>query len=299
MWLRYSILRPVGLIIARRQKYNVRWSGIENAPSRGPFIVVSNHQTFVDWGAIALALHKTAMRTEIVPWAKVEIAQGLEGKLGWILWRVFKVIPIDREANGEMPNTIRASLNYLRKGKIVMVFPEGTRYPRGEMGPFKFGVANLARGAPAPILPVGCWRRDEDNGIQVNIGKPFFMPNIRRPLKKLTELEEIADDRISNRIDVLKQWGEGVTRDRKGMKMIANMVGLVVQSIEKQEITFDAFCKLAEAEDNRYLQDKIMELLPDWFKKVEDKVGEAESTQRYQHEETPQADSEGVTPEQQ
>jgi len=281
MWLRYSILRPVALIIARREKYNIRYSGIENAPSRGPFIVVSNHQTLVDWGAIALALHRTAKRTAIIPWGKVEIAQGLEGPLGSFLWRVFKVIPIDREADGELIKAIRTSLDYLRRGKIIMVFPEGSRYPRGELGPFQYGVANLARGAPAPILPVGCWRREEDNGIQVKIGKPFFMPNIRRPLKKLTELEEKAEDRFSNRIDVLKQWSEGVTRDRKGMKMIANMIGLVVHNLEKQEIGLDAFCKLAEAEDNRFLQDKIMELLPEWFRKVSDKEGIAE-TQRYQ-----------------
>jgi hypothetical protein len=201
------------------------------------------------------------------------------------------VIPIDREADGELTKAIRTSLNYLRMGKIIMVFPEGSRYPRGELGPFQYGVANLARGAPAPILPAACWRRDEDNGIQVKIGKPFFMPNISRPLKKLTELEEKADDKFSNRIDVLKQWSEGVTRDRKGMKMIANMIGLVVQNIEKQEISLDSFCKMAEAEDNKFLQDKILELLPDGFRKVADKEGISE-TQRYQESRRPGSSSE-------
>jgi hypothetical protein len=252
----------------------------------------------VDWGAIALALHKTARNNAIIPWGKVEISQGLEGKLGWILWRVFNVIPIDREADGELIKAIRTSLYHLRKGRIIMVFPEGSRYPRGELGPFQYGVANLARSAPAPILPAACWRREEDNGIQVKIGKPFFMPNIRRPLKKLTELEEIADDKFSNRIDVLKQWSEGVTRDRKGMKMIANMIGLVVQNIEKQEISFDAFCKLADAEDSRFLQDKVMELLPEWFRKVTAKEGESE-TQRYQDQEKSQESDSDVGPDKQ
>jgi 1-acyl-sn-glycerol-3-phosphate acyltransferase len=216
MWLRYSILRPIALIVARGKKYRLRYTGTENVPTRGPFIVISNHQTFADPIAVALALHKTAKNTAIIPWGKVEIAEGLEGPLGEFLWWVFKIIPIDREVDDEMARAIRASLDYLRQGKIVMVFPEGSRYPRGELGPFKFGVANLARGAPAPILPVACWRRRDDGGIQVKIGQPFFMPNIRRPLKKLAELGEKADDRFSNRVDVLKQWSEGVTRDPQG-----------------------------------------------------------------------------------
>lgn len=282
MWLRYTVLRPIALLLARSKNYRLQYTGTENVPTRGPLIVVSNHQTFVDPIAVALALHKTLQRTAMIPWGKVEIAQGLEGPLGFLLWRVFKVIPIDSTAEGETIKAIRMSLDYLRKGKLVLVFPEGSRYPHGQVGPFMFGMANLARGAPAPILPVACWRRkDEDNGIQVNIGKPFFMPDVRRPLKVLTELEEKAEDRVGNRIDVLKQWSEGVTRDRKGMKMIANMINLVVLNLEKQEISFDAFCKLAEAEDNRFLQEKILELLPKGWKRVTDKEGAYE---RQRHE---------------
>jgi 1-acyl-sn-glycerol-3-phosphate acyltransferase len=268
MWLRYIVLRPFFLLLAKTKKYGLQYTGADNAPIRGPLIAISNHQTEVDGFAIALALHKTLNRTPIVPWAKVEIGRGLEGKTGWVLWRIFDKITIDRGMEQEAAGAIKQSLDHLRKGAVVLVFPEGTRYPWGQLGSFKYGVANLARSAPAPILPVALWRREEDGGVQVNIGKPFFMPNKKRPLKVLAELEEKADDRFSHRIDVLKQWSEGITRDRKGMKMIANMISLIVQNIEKQDISLEVFCKMAEADDNRFLQEKILELLPEGWERA-------------------------------
>ena len=130
---------------------------------------------------------------------------------------------------------------------------------------------------------MACWRRkDGDNGVQLNVGKPFFMPNMRKPLKVLTELEETAEGAIGNRIDVLKQWSEGVTRDRKGMKMIANMIDVILQNVEKQDLKFDTFFRMAAAEDNKFLQDKILELLPPGWNKVSEKDGIFE-TQRYQN----------------
>ncbi len=267
MWLRYILLRPVFAVAARTKKFKLQYTGEENAPRNGPFIVISNHQTHFDGFAIALALHKTLNHNRIIPWAKTDIARGREGKLGWLLWRIFDKVPIDREMEHELTPAIMTSLGYLRKGEVILVFPEGTRYPYGEVGPFKYGVANLARGAPAPILPVGLWLRKEDGGVQVNIGKPFFMPT-KTPLKRLSELEDRVEERFSRRVDELKQWSEGVTRNRKGMKMIASLVGMVLQNLEKQELSFDSFCKLAEAEDNRFLQDRVLELLPNDWRKV-------------------------------
>jgi 1-acyl-sn-glycerol-3-phosphate acyltransferase len=271
MWLRYILLRPVFRLASMVPKYNLQYTGDKNAPGSGPFIVICNHQTNVDGFAIALALHRALNHSEIVPWAKVEIGQGKEGLLGWVLWRIFPSVPIDRANDSEMVGTIRQSLDRLRKGSIVLVFPEGTRYPHGELGPFKYGVANLARSAPAPILPVALWRREEDGGVQVNIGKPFFMPNRKTPIKVLSDLEDRAEDVFSHGVDVLKQWSEQVSQDRRGMKVISSVINVVVQNVEKQRFSFDVFCRMAEAEDNRYLQDKVMELLPDGWRRVTDR----------------------------
>lgn len=272
MWLRYRILRPPAVALSKMKIYRLRWSGSEKAPVSGPFIIVANHQTSVDGLAIAIALKKVARRCPILPWAKTEIKKGRDGIIGAILWRIFSKIPIDRGAEDEAPKAIKRSLNLLRKRKIIMVFPEGTRYPRGEVGPFRYGVANLARSTPCPILPVAVFRRQEDNGVQVNIGRPFFMPMI--PPGEEAEAEEPEgklEALIIRQLEIAREWGESVGHDMKSMKMLAKMIDLIISTISKQQEEMQRLFRMARPEDNEFLRKKILELLPEDWRPVEGK----------------------------
>jgi 1-acyl-sn-glycerol-3-phosphate acyltransferase len=285
MWLRFILVKPIGLILAGRPKYNLQYTGEQHAPYKGPFILVSNHQTGVDVFAEGLAIRKVLNRSRMLPWAKTDIKKGREGLLGWILWYYLGTVPIDRDAIDEAPKAIRKSLDHLRKGKIIFVHPEGTRFPHGQLGPFMYGVANLARAVPCPVLPVGVWRRlDGDGGIQVNVGVPFYLPDYTAE-----ETEEGAEDRPENilrrNLDMLKKWSRGLDRDKKGMKLMANMIGLVLDSVNKLEklMTHDRLFRLAGTHDNEYLEDRVLELLPDGWRKVEEADwGESKPTLREQ-----------------
>lgn len=266
MWLRYVILRIPFALVARSRKYDLRVSGRENVPRYGPFIVVCNHQSSVDIIAVALALKPVLIHRQIWPWAKKEIQTGAEGLLGKLLWKVFGVIPIDR-SGGDNSEAIRRSLEHLRRGELVLVFPEGTRSKPGEVKPFQFGVANLARAAPAPILPVAVYRR-EDGGVQVNIGKLFTLPPKRRMYEVLEELGEKAEGRFVQQVETLRQWADTVPRDRKGMKLITRMIHIVTEFVSRKDIPFDIFFRLAEEEDNEFIRDRVMELLPPGWRKV-------------------------------
>ncbi len=258
-------MRPFFAIAGRTKKYDLKVSGVENVPRYGPFIVICNHQSSLDIVAVALALKPALTRSHMWPWAKSDIEKGKEGLMGWALWKLFGVIPIDR-SQADHSQAILLSLKYLRRRELVFVFPEGTRSRPKELKPFQFGVANLARAAPAPILPVATYRRD-DGGIQVNIGKLFTLPPKKRMLEFLGDLEEKAEGRFIQQVETLRQWADTVTHDRKGMKLIARMVCIVSDFVRRQDIPFDLFFRLAEEEDNEFLRDRVFELLPhDWMK---------------------------------
>ena len=270
MWLRFIVIKPIGLAMARGKKYDLKYTGEEHAPYRGPFIVVSNHQTGVDVFAEGLAFRKVISRSRMLPWAKTEINRGQEGFLGRVLWYWLGTIPIDRGATNEAPKAIRKSMDYLRKGKIIFVHPEGTRFPYGQLGPFTYGLANLARAVPVPVLPVGIWRRlDGDGGIQVNIGIPFFMPDFE-PMPEGQEAQPVSVFR--QRVEGLKKWSEQIDRDKNGMKLMAGMIDLVLDAVTRmeQKITHEKLFRVADPDDNEYLRDKVFELLPEGWKKVDE-----------------------------
>ena len=60
---------------------------------------------------------------------------------------------------GYLPNDsplslVRSAVRALRGGSNLLIFPEGTRSPRGRVGPFRPGFAAIARAAGSPIQPV-------------------------------------------------------------------------------------------------------------------------------------------------
>ena len=259
-------MRPFFAALARGKKYRLQYDGEQNVPRSGPLIVVSNHQFSADVLAIALALRPALTHSHMKPWAKRAIGEGKEGLLGQVLWNFFGVIPVDRE-EGNAEEVIRTSLECLKKREIVHVFPEGTRCKEKELGWFRYGVANLARAAPAPILPVGVYFRDNDGGVQVSVGKPFFMPPRKSMLEKLDKLESRAEETMITQIDALRNWSENIDRDRKGMRLIGRIIKIIVDFVARQDVNFDHFCRMAETEDNEFIRDRVYELLPaDWVK---------------------------------
>jgi 1-acyl-sn-glycerol-3-phosphate acyltransferase len=119
--------------------------GLEKIP-RGGLIIASKHQSI--WETFALLPFADdpvfILKRELM-WIPL---------FGWCLWKA-QMIPVNRGARGPAlaAMTERAKVE-VRRGRQIIIFPEGTRRPPGAEPKYKFGVAHLYAEAGVPCLPV-------------------------------------------------------------------------------------------------------------------------------------------------
>ena len=139
-----EILRPtVGFF--SRLFWKIEFSGVENIPTNGGVVIAANHQTYLDPFWLSLQVKRP---TRYLAWSDAFrwplVGRGLVWLGAW---------PLALE--GSDPAAIRRSLQWLREGGVVVIFPEGGRSTAtGEMERFKAGAVRLALEANVPILPV-------------------------------------------------------------------------------------------------------------------------------------------------
>jgi len=109
-------------------------------PRQGPYIIACNHVSFLDPPIVGIG----ALR-EVYFLAKIGLFQG---------WKVFSRLI---ESYNAIPISgvqgLRTAVKVLRKGQVVVLFPEGTRSRKGYMLPFNPGVSYLAIGLGIPVIP--------------------------------------------------------------------------------------------------------------------------------------------------
>jgi 1-acyl-sn-glycerol-3-phosphate acyltransferase len=123
-------------------------SGELPADMRNPYVVVSNHESFVD---ILLISH---LPTEMKWMSKAEIMK--IPLLGWMM-RLVRDIRLDRSSTGSRSDALVQARQRLDSKVSVMIFPEGTRSKSGEMGDFHAGAFKLAIDAQVPVLPLAVY----------------------------------------------------------------------------------------------------------------------------------------------
>lgn len=122
---------------------NVKLKGRNNVPPDGPYIIASNHLSWAD-----IPLVPAYLSPQVVYLAKEELFQG---KLNWPV-RFLGAIPVKRgEADRQL---LRASDDLLKRGKILIIFPEGHRSESRQMIQANAGVGMIALRAGVPVVPV-------------------------------------------------------------------------------------------------------------------------------------------------
>jgi len=125
--------------------FSVRCQGRHNMPREGPVLICSNHQSFFDPVLVGLVFNR---RLNYL--ARQSLFRFLPFR--WLI-RFLDAIPIDRDGLGL--SGLRESLRRLKRGEIILIFPEGTRTPDGSVLPLHPGFCALARRGKATLLPVG------------------------------------------------------------------------------------------------------------------------------------------------
>lgn len=124
--------------------FRLKKKGIENFPDEGPVILASNHLSFLDPIVIP-----TASRRRMHFMAKAELFE--VPVLGWLI-RKFDSFPVKR---GMLDKTaIKNSLDVLKNGNVLLLFPEGARSLTGDIGEAKPGVGFIVYHSRSPVVPV-------------------------------------------------------------------------------------------------------------------------------------------------
>jgi len=136
-----------------RSMTRTAWSGTENLPREGGYIVAANHMTNLDPLTFAHFLYDNGIAPKILakaPLFKVPVLAGILRATGQI--------PVYRNTSSA-GESLAAAVTAISDGDVVAVFPEGTLTRDPELWPMvgKTGIARLALITKAPVVPVAQW----------------------------------------------------------------------------------------------------------------------------------------------
>jgi 1-acyl-sn-glycerol-3-phosphate acyltransferase len=145
-WLVKAILTPILRIVFRP------WAeGLEHVPRSGAAIIASNHVSFSDSFFMPLVVPR-----KVTFLAKSDYFTG-RGIKGWFTRQFFSgvgQVPVDRSGGRASEAALHTGLRVLGEGKLLGIYPEGTRSPDGRLYRGKTGVARMALEAGVPVIPV-------------------------------------------------------------------------------------------------------------------------------------------------
>jgi|SRR5581483_6937966 len=152
-----------------------RVSGRASLPTTGPLLIVANHLSWYDPLLLGVVVRRRVWfltKVELFRWPLV----------GWLARRTGQ-IPVQRRGSDRA--ALQQALLYLREGKAVVIFPEGTVERQEQMLAAHPGAALLALRSGTPVLPFahqgtrqilrfhGQWRPQ----VRVKIGRPYLPPS--------------------------------------------------------------------------------------------------------------------------
>ncbi len=139
------VMRRWGRAAVRVGGWTVVTEGAENLPGEGA-ILVANHQSLVDIPLLVAAFDREVRFLAKAELGRIPVFGAAMRKAGNLF--------VDREDPRDAVRVIREAGEAMRRGEMIVIFPEGTRSADGSIGEFKPGAFFIARKTGAPLVPV-------------------------------------------------------------------------------------------------------------------------------------------------
>jgi 1-acyl-sn-glycerol-3-phosphate acyltransferase len=173
--LKYIFLGPLLQLLGRP-----KIEGLHHVPSTGPAILASNHLAVMDSFYLPLVVRR---RITFLAKAEYFTGTGIKGWLSRWFFTAVGQVPIDRADADAAQAALRTAQRLLGEGKLMGMYPEGTRSPDGRLYKGKTGLARLALETGVPVIPVAMIGTDVVNPpgtsrlrfgrVTVRFGKPM------------------------------------------------------------------------------------------------------------------------------
>lgn len=193
---RAFVVRPLA-----RAFFNPWVKGLGHVPETGGAILASNHLSVSDSVFMPAIVDR-----QVHFLAKMEYFTGT-GLKGWITKKFFVAInqlPMDRSGGAASLRSLEAGLEALREGKLLGIYPEGTRSPDGRLHRGKIGVAKLALTAGVPVVPIAMIGTDKVQPIGQSIphpgrvgvifGEPLDFSHLQDRQDEIAVLRQVTDE---------------------------------------------------------------------------------------------------------
>lgn len=158
MWyylFKYVLLGPLLTLIGRPKV-----EGLEHIPSSGPAILASNHLAVMDSFFLPLVVKR---RITFLAKSEYFTGTGIKGWFNRWFYTAVGQVPIDRSNADAAQAALETAERLLQQGKLLGMYPEGTRSPDGRLYKGKTGLARLALQTGVPVIPVAMIGTDAVN----------------------------------------------------------------------------------------------------------------------------------------
>jgi long-chain acyl-CoA synthetase len=197
-WFTHNIMKN-GAKVFLKFYFRLKGEGLENLPD-GPFILAPNHQSFFDGLFVAVFLKNKLMKQTYF-YAKEKHVKNSFLKL---LAAKNNVIVMDLS---DLKTSLQKMAEVLKRGKNIIIFPEGTRTQTGEIGDFKKTFAILSRELNVPIVPVAINGAYDALPRGTHFPKPWTKINVKflKPIlpenHSYDSLKEIVQSKVTEQLN--------------------------------------------------------------------------------------------------